>query len=107
MNETAEIFGALRALLDAAKTDERRGGPLRLITAAELGAMTDAEVRARDIITAPIRASVRQAIHDLAERLYEIGGDALLMAAHDAVAKDDRESSFIDHAFDGVGTWVA
>lgn len=73
---------------------------------------TPTEIAARRIIADPIGRALRMALYAVGERLHELGGLVLMGEALAAAAalKPEVESwreSVLDHAWSGIGDWMA
>src|SRR5262245_32847144 len=100
--EIGRIIRALDLLLTAC--ERHRNTPIKIMTATELVSMSPVE----GLLDDPIGRSLRLGIRRLGERLDQLGGFTLMQAVAERVAgSSGRRLCIIDHAFDGVGTWVA
>ena len=117
--ETQQIEDALDALLSAA-TAADRSRPLRpdrgMISARtlmdetvqRLSTWTPAQARAHNLLRRPVSELTRQGVRTLGERLFEIGGMALMHDVLERVSERDypnagRRTSIMDHRWDGIG----
>lgn len=112
--EIAGIERALDALLShAVELDERPKGyqSKDAMTWSEIMANmpgSEAAYLARGLIENPVLEALRQAVRALGERLFELGGLALMTDALDRVAElnadqADYRSAIMDRRWDGIG----
>lgn len=118
-SEAQQIEAALDVLVSAAVANlhERPLTPERDIRAdVAIGEWldslewTEAQRRASRLLQRPISAAVRLAVRVLGERLYEIGGMALMHDVCERVSAADprneaRRAGIIDHRWSGIGNW--
>lgn len=113
-NEVAEIEDRIRHLFTLVETAERypTDHPYSdgRFDAADLQSRTDAELSAHEVVRCPMGFLSRYGIHLLGCRLHELGGIDLM---HEVLERlEDAEGNtrvgvVLDHAFDGIGSWVA
>jgi hypothetical protein len=80
-----------------------RASPVRIMSASELAKLSPVE----SLLDDPIGRSLRLGIRRLGERLNQLGGFTLMQAVAERVGSTGRRLTIIDHAFSGVGNWVA
>lgn len=106
----ALVSAAVANLNEASLVPER--GPVSLADMAhEFSASlewTPAQRTANDLVQRPVSRALRQGIRALGERLFEIGGMALLHDVCDRVSASDprheaRRAGIIDKRWDGIG----
>ena len=120
--EVERITAALRKLLEEmlrqdavrrkARKDDDDGRPPKLVPvdfSKPVGTRRQAQIDA--VQRNPVRGACRNAIRLLGERLHELGLDADEMLVVAKLASRGRtfskRLSIVDHAWDGIGTWLA
>ncbi len=120
--ELKEIGHALAELVSAViRDDDERAAArgllapsksVRLFRVLDRLAGTDASRAAQEFFDKPVREALRNAVRLLGERLYEVGGTATMEDALDQVADldpetRDRRAAVMEHAWSGIGSWMA
>lgn len=71
---------------------------------------TDAQRAAAELYDDPVGEALRQAVHALGERLYELKAD-MIDICYRVAERDrrwhDRRLSIMDHRWSGIGDWMA
>jgi hypothetical protein len=102
------LLTAIEQHRDTQQMVAARACPIKIISAAELCALSPVEAMLAD----PIARNLRLGVRLLGGRLNGLGGFNMMQAVAERVAAKRPECegsrlAVLDHAFDGVGHWVA
>ncbi|WP_454762266.1 hypothetical protein [Caulobacter segnis] len=103
---------ALLVAIAAAPPSSQKGFEVSSLSVEALANASEVELSLRKIVSDPVGQSLRLGLEALAERLFELGGDAAMAnALEDVVARDpaneDWRTNLLDKRFNGIGHWMA
>lgn len=119
---TEELIDALAEIVNEAMAYKRRKEQaftasgaeprIRAISAAQLFDTDDEVLRARDWVADPVYRSLKKGATEIGKILHRrIGDEGMTSMAEEVCSRDEknwsRRMSFVDSAFNGIGTWYS
>lgn len=96
----------------AADAHDNDNTAIKAIDAADLIATSQAVIEERAWVDNPVRRSLKSGAHEIGAILHKrVGHDGLLAVVEEVAGRDQtdyhRRMSFIDSAFNGIGSWYS